>query len=51
MRKDRPYDKAFTVEFVSENGIDAGGPYRELLDSVCTELKTNTLPILIPSPN
>ena len=28
-----------------------GGPYRELFDSICAELMSPVLPILIPSPN
>lgn len=44
-------DRAFHVKFLSEGSYDSGGPYRELFDTVCRELMSSVLPILIPSPN
>ena len=41
----------FTVQFVGEASIDAGGPYREAVSQLCTELQSGALPLLIPSPN
>ena len=51
LRLDSPNAQAFNVNFVNERGIDAGGPYREILDSVATELMTTVLPVLRPTPN
>ena len=51
MCKDNPGDRAFQVEFVMEGASDSGGPYRELFDSICTELMSSVLPLLIPTPN
>ena len=41
----------FNVGFVGEASIDAGGPYREAVSQMCTELQSGALPLLIPSPN
>jgi len=39
------------VEFAFEHSIDAGGPFRELLSVLSTELQSSDLPLFIPSPN
>jgi len=36
---------------VGEAAIDVGGPYREAISQICTELQSSALPLLIPSPN
>ena len=41
----------FNVGFIGEASIDAGGPYREAVSQMCTELQSGALPLLIPSPN
>ena len=41
----------FNVAFVGEASIDVGGPYREAISQMCTELQSNALPLMIPSPN
>lgn len=41
----------FSVQFVGEAAIDVGGPYREAISQMCTELQSPALPLLIPSPN
>lgn len=41
----------FAVQFVGEAAIDVGGPYREAISQICTELQSTALPLLIPSPN
>ena len=41
----------FHVSFRAEGGIDAGGLFRDSIDSVCGELQSSILPLLIPSPN
>jgi alpha-tubulin suppressor-like RCC1 family protein len=44
-------NKMFNVTFVGEASIDAGGPYREALSQICTEMQSACLPLFIPSPN
>ena len=44
-------EKAFNVNFTGEPGSDAGGLYRETLDSLVTELHSRALPLLVPTPN
>ena len=51
MRQDSPSDRAFHVRLVNEGATDAGGPYRELFENICTELMSADLPILIKSAN
>lgn len=43
--------RAFQVEFQGEGATDAGGPYREVLTNMCTELQSKALALLIPTPN
>lgn len=49
--KNSPDDRAFYARFMTEGSYDAGGPYRELFDSICAELMSPVLEILKPSPN
>jgi hypothetical protein len=51
MNRNSTDDRAFYARFMSEGSYDSGGPYRELFDSICAELMTPILPILIPAPN
>ena len=51
MRKNDINARAFSVNFEMEGATDGGGPYRELFDSICTELMSSVLPLLIPTPN
>ncbi len=51
MRRNDPNDRAFHVRFMSEGATDAGGPYRELLDSICAELMSTDLPLLVKTAN
>ena len=45
-------DRSFKVKFSGEAADDYGGPYREVLTSLCGELQTPaTLPMLLLSPN
>lgn len=44
-------EQAYSVNFVGEGSIDAGGPYRDLLSGVCSELMSDALPLFIPAPN
>lgn len=34
-----------------EGATDAGGPYRESISTLCSELQSSALPLLIPTPN
>jgi E3 ubiquitin-protein ligase HERC1 len=43
--------RAFSVRFEGEAGNDAGGLYRETLDSLVAELHSRALPLLLPTPN
>lgn len=43
--------RAFVVEFIGEGASDAGGPYRECMTNMCSELQSKILPLLIPTPN
>lgn len=47
----RGRNNAWVVEFEGEGAQDAGGPYRESLSSICDELQSSKLPLLIPCPN
>ena len=44
-------NKLFTASFIGEASIDAGGPYRECLSTIFTELQSNALSLFIPTPN
>ena len=41
----------WSVQFVGEASIDAGGPYRESLDNIGKELESEQVPLLIKSSN
>jgi E3 ubiquitin-protein ligase HERC1 len=43
--------RAFQVEFLGEGASDAGGPYREVLTNICSELQSGALALLLPTPN
>ncbi len=44
-------DQAWKVKLIGEGATDAGGPYRETLSTMCTELMSDRLQLLIPCPN
>jgi hypothetical protein len=44
-------DKAFRCNFVGEAADDHGGPYREAIASICSELQSPALPLFIRCPN
>ena len=45
-------DQVMRVKFENEDGIDAGGPYRELVSSIGDEMgNCGVLPLLIKSSN
>eukprot|EP00829_Urostomides_striatus_P002191 TRINITY_DN12370_c0_g1_i1.p1 TRINITY_DN12370_c0_g1~~TRINITY_DN12370_c0_g1_i1.p1 ORF type:complete len:123 (+),score=23.51 TRINITY_DN12370_c0_g1_i1:26-394(+) len=41
----------FKIKFRAEGGIDAGGLFRDAIDSICDELQSSLIPLFIPSPN
>ena len=41
----------FRVNLGSEDAIDAGGPYREILSDICNELHSDYIKLLIKTPN
>jgi len=43
--------RAFQVTFRGLNATDAGGPYRELIDTVVNEIHRPVLPFFVPCPN
>ncbi|KDO26316.1 hypothetical protein SPRG_20606 [Saprolegnia parasitica CBS 223.65] len=44
-------NRLYTVTFLGENAIDAGGPYRETFSQFAAELQSPQLPLLLPTPN
>lgn len=50
-RRNYSDDRVFYARYDSEGSYDSGGPYRDLFDSICAELMSPILPILVPSPN
>ena len=50
MNSDRN-NKLFNAQFSGEGSIDAGGPYRECLSSIYSELQSNVLSLFIPTAN
>ncbi|KEG15001.1 putative ubiquitin-protein ligase [Trypanosoma grayi] len=47
----RTSKKLWSVSFVGEGADDIGGPYRESITQLCSELMSPGLPLFIPSPN
>ena len=47
----RRRDRAFKVKFVGEASDDYGGPYREAITNVCSELQSAASPLFILCPN
>lgn len=43
--------KCFSITFMGEGGIDAGGLFRDCLTNISQELESNVLPLLIKTPN
>jgi len=47
----RQEEQAWTVKFLNEGAEDAGGPYRESIALMCSDLQSPFLPLFIPCPN
>jgi len=43
--------RCFYANFQGEGSIDAGGPFRDCLDNMASELESPVLPLLLKSPN
>ena len=43
--------RPFTVKFIGEGACDCGGPMREAISSVCKDLMSDVLPLLVPTSN
>ena len=43
--------RAYRIDFQGESSIDAGGPYRDSIVNVVTEMESGLVPLLIKSPN
>jgi alpha-tubulin suppressor-like RCC1 family protein len=44
-------NRLFKAELIGEGAIDAGGPYREMMNILCDELQSQWLDLFIPTPN
>ena len=44
-------DRLFSVSFKNEGGIDAGGPYRDAINSIVAEAHSSALSLLLLCPN
>jgi len=47
----RSTERPFKVKYVKEEGEDAGGLYRDFVDSCGSELMSPQLPLFVPTPN
>jgi hypothetical protein len=47
----RDRERIFKVEFIGEGGIDAGGPYNEVISCITDELQSRFLPLFVPTSN
>jgi hypothetical protein len=47
----RASGRQYSVNFEGEGSTDAGGPFRESLTNMCSELQSDTLPLFIRCPN
>jgi len=44
-------NRPFNVSYVGFHASDAGGPYRQSMQEVCSELQSDRLPLFVPVPN
>lgn len=44
-------EKCYSINFLGEGSIDAGGPFRESLTNIAEEMEKGVVPLLIRSPN
>jgi len=43
--------RAFKANYIGMNAIDAGGPYRDAIETMCRELESPALPLFVKTPN
>ena len=43
--------RPFSTKFSFENATDAGGPMRDTISDICTELMSDMLPFMRPTAN
>lgn len=43
--------RCWSADFIGEGSIDAGGPFRESLDNLATEVMTDAVPLLLKTSN
>jgi len=46
-----PNHRAFKANYVGMNAIDAGGPYRDAIETLCREVQSPALPLFVRTPN
>ena len=51
MRINSSDKRAWFAKFIGEYAVDDGGLFRECLSEMCSELRSNVLPILIQTKN
>ena len=44
-------ERAYSIKFIGEGSIDAGGPFRDSLVNIVDEMESGAVPLLIKSPN
>lgn len=50
-RKNGTDDQAYEVLLMGEGSQDVGGPFREMMSNVASELQSGALPLLVKTPN
>ena len=50
-RKNSVDERCYRIKFLGEGSIDAGGPFRDSLVNIVTEMEEGLVPLLIKSPN
>ena len=50
-RKSSVDDKCYSIKFLGEGSVDAGGPFRDSLVNIVQEMEDGLVPLLIKSPN
>jgi hypothetical protein len=51
LRKSNSSSKGWRAQFIGMGSYDAGGPFRESLEAIGTEIQSTCLPLLIPTQN
>ena len=43
--------RPFHVNLINENSADCGGPMRDTISNLCSEIMSDVLPLLVPTGN